>query len=485
VQPPVRKTDGWKHQVAAYHAAVDQPAFLLGMDMGTGKSKVAIDLVVNWKCKRVLIVCPKSVLGVWPREFERHCPIEYLLLTPIGSSKQKKAMLEVFTRQQVAPMEIVLINYDSVWRPPLGATFVQSKKTGFRYVTKVGWMFAQKWDAIILDESHRIKAHNSAVSRFFAGNQRHDRLRCSWGNAKKLCLTGTPIPHSPMDPFGQFRFLNDREFGRSFTEYRHRYARMESAVPRQITGYQNLDELAEKIAPYIFQVGNEVLNLPPVQHHTRTCELSTEGRKHYRELEKEWITEIESGVVTASNALTRSIRLRQAVSGYLADDETGVYTTFCKAKQSLLIEVLEDIGDHPVVVFANFRYDLRRIREVASKLGRTYGELSGSQKDLTDTAELPSSIDVLGAQIQAASLGVDLTGSTNKKPCRYVIYYDHPWSLGDYEQSLARVHRPGQTHNVNYYHLVAEHTIDEKVIVALEKKKDVIREVLNLAQLTS
>ena len=80
--------------------------------------------------------------------------------------------------------------------------------------------------------------------------------------------------------------------------------------------------------------------------------------------------------------------------------------------------------------------------------------------------------DVVIVQQQAGGLGIDLTRSS------VAVYYSISHSLGDYEQSLARLHRPGQKHCVRYFHLVAIDTIDEAVYEALEDKRDVVESIL-------
>jgi SNF2 family DNA or RNA helicase len=148
-------------------------------------------------------------------------------------------------------------------------------------------------------------------------------------------------------------------------------------------------------------------------------------------------------------------------------------------KAELLEEIIEDIDEHePVVVFCRFQHDLDEIKAVAEKLDRTYGEISGRSKSaLSDKAEMQDGIQIAGVQIQAGGVGIDLTRS------RYGIYYSVGFSLGDYEQSLARIHRPGQTRPVVYYHLVAAGTIDEVVYSNLKSKKDVISSIIETKKL--
>jgi SNF2 family DNA or RNA helicase len=137
--------------------------------------------------------------------------------------------------------------------------------------------------------------------------------------------------------------------------------------------------------------------------------------------------------------------------------------------------VLEDrLSDlpvtEPVVVFCRFRSDLDDVQAAARELGREYAEVSGERKDL-ERWQAGDAV-ILGVQIQSGGVGIDLTRAA------YAVYYSLGYSLGDYEQSLARLRRPGQTRCVRYYHLVAPGTVDQQVYAALRERRSVVEAVL-------
>jgi SNF2 family DNA or RNA helicase len=179
--------------------------------------------------------------------------------------------------------------------------------------------------------------------------------------------------------------------------------------------------------------------------------------------------------------LVELLRLQQVTSGHVFTD-AGELQTVSTAKEELLAETLEDLPqEEPVVVFCRFVEDLRRVRRVAERQGRRYAQLSGSDHGGLRVWQ-DGEADVLGVQIQSGGVGIDLTKS-GERPCRYAVYYSQGFSLLDYEQSLSRVHRPGQTSPVVYYHLVclvdeAERSIDELVYENLSRKREVIEGVL-------
>jgi SNF2 family DNA or RNA helicase len=123
-----------------------------------------------------------------------------------------------------------------------------------------------------------------------------------------------------------------------------------------------------------------------------------------------------------------------------------------------------------VVVFCRFRSDLEDVAAVARELGREYAEVSGERKDLERWQR--GDAVILGVQMQSGGVGIDCSRAA------YAFYYSLGFSLGDYEQSLARLRRPGQTRCVRYYHLVCEGTVDAQVYAALRERRHVVEAVL-------
>lgn len=450
---PLTKTDPWQHQLEAYWFASQRRSAMLAMHMGTGKTKVAIDLLVNRGCQRVLVLCPNSVVDVWPGQFYQHAGVQTktLPLRHYSSVKAKQAEAQRCYECEMGRLAVV-INYESAWREPFAA-----------------WALKQPWDALILDESHRIKAPGGKASRFVS--RLADRVKGRAGFV--LALTGTPMPHSPLDIYAQFRALDKEVFGTSFTRFRGRYAIVTTAPGFPlVTGYQHQDELQQKFYSLAYRVGPEVLDLPEALHETRYCTLSPGGRTIYKNLEDDFYAQVEIGEITAANALVKALRLQQATSGFGMTTE-GQQVQVDDAKTRLLQDILEDL-DEPVVVFCRFRHDLNVVHQVYQQLYPKDGygalELSGRRNELAEWQN--GDKEVLAVQIQAGGLGIDLTRA------RVAIYYSMGLSLGDHQQSLARLHRPGQTRAVLYYYLVAKDTIDERVQRALADKEDVIEAIL-------
>lgn len=453
-QPAARVFDQWPHQLRAYHFADAADAALLALDMGLGKSKVACDLAWNRGVRKVLVLCPTSVVGVWRREFDLHAAGEFAVTVLAQSSAQRKAetAAEAVRRCEARGEPcVVVVNYESAWREPLGKL-----------------LLGVRWDIVILDESQKVKSATGRASKYVGS------LRKSAGF--RLCLSGTPMPHSPGDLFGQFRFLDPGVFGLAWTRFRQRYAVCGNpAIPQQITAWANQDELGELASLLMLRITRDeaALGLPDALHVEVPVSLGAKARKVYGELERESIAEVASGTITAANALVRLLRLRQVTSGVVGTDEktTEVIDT---AKREALSDLLDGLPTkEPVVVFCQFKSDLAAVREVCEAQGRRCGEVSGNRKDLTDRATFPESLDVLAVQWQSGGVGIDLT-----RACHAVLY-SPTYGGGEYEQGLARIHRPGQHRPCTYHHLIAEGTVDRAVYGALRKKRDVVEEVLS------
>jgi SNF2 family DNA or RNA helicase len=416
----------WAHQIAFRDWFADRFGALLAADMGTGKTFAAL-----------------LALGV-TRQHLVHVDL------CSGSSQQRAERLQNALAVSSGKCLVVTVNYEAVWRAALAPTIE-----------------GVKWSAIVLDESHRIKAPGGKASRYLA------KLATKQQHARRLCLTGTPMPHSPLDLYGQFRFLDPQVFGTSYTRMRARYAECDLRFPSKVKRWRNQDELAAKLDAHSWRVtADDVLDLPDAIHETLTVELTPKVQRFYRVMEKEMAAEIDAGTVTAANALTKLLRLAQATGGYARVDEGGmVAIDGTPTKRLVLQDRLEDLpATEPVVVFCRFRTDLDDVAAAARELGREYAEVSGERKDLERWQAGDATI--LGVQMQSGGVGIDCSRAA------YAFYYSLGYSLGDYEQSLARLRRPGQTRCVRYYHLVCKGTVDEQVYAALRERRNVVDAVL-------
>ncbi|HEY5571816.1 MAG TPA: DEAD/DEAH box helicase [Anaerolineales bacterium] len=427
----------WPHQQAALDFAGGKAAVMLDMAMRTGKTRVSVELLVRRGIHRALILCPKRVVDVWPEQVARYS--DYTALALNRGTIAKRLQLAAAYRGN-----LIIINYDACWREPFKS-----------------WALSEPWDALIMDESHRVKAPGGVASRFVATLSKRVPFR--------LGLTGTPMPHSPLDIYAQYRALDPTIFGTSYRRFMYEYA---VTKPMQgfemVVGFKNQDKLRARIYSIAFHVGKDVLNLPEPLHLIQSCQPSAAAMRIYKALEEDFYAEIESGTITAANAMVKALRLQQITSGF-GKTESGEEIQVDTAKEKLLEDLLEDI-DEPVAVFCRFHHDLDTIHRVAKRLKKGSQELSGRVDDLKGWQG--GGAPILAVQIQAGGVGIDLSRA------KIAIYYSLGVSLGDHLQSQSRLEAYGQTHQLAYYYLLADGTIDHKVFRALQAKQDVIEALL-------
>ena len=450
--------DRWLNQEEAFRFALKHPACMLDMDMGTGKTRVAIDVAFERdEVRKILIVCPKAVIPVWRENLNKFAPDDAWLCWDLqkGTVRSKaedlKEFLKIYTDKS-----FVVINYDSVWRKELGEAVLKAD-----------------FDMVVLDESHRAKAAGSKVSKFLTMLGRRVVF--------KMCLSGTPMANSPLDVYGQYRFLDSRIFGTNHYLFLQDYAIMGGPDHNFVVGYKNQQDLKKQFDSIAYHCKmSDVADriklpnaLPPMKYGVT---LPPKDMKTMKQLTKEFVAECGSSHIVVSNVLTKLLRLQQICSGFCITQESvfddGVTQDLNTAKEDALVDMLADIDiKDNVVVFCQFRHDLEAIRRACWRSNRPYFELSGARNGLNEWKMDHVQGAILGVQIQAGAEGVDMTKANR------AIYFSLPHSLALYNQSKARLYRPGQTRPVSFCHLIAEGTVDEAIYKSLERKEDIIESI--------
>lgn len=447
--------DRWQNQQEAYEFALARDACMLDMEMGTGKTRVAIDVVFARKdCYRILVVCPKAVIPVWRENLEKFRPNESWTCwdQQKGTVKAKSDNLQKWLKTP-ATKQFIITNYDSVWRDPMGDTLLKCNL-----------------HMVILDESHRAKAAGSKVSKYLAMLGKRVKYR--------ICLSGTPMANSPLDVYGQYRFLDPRIFGTNHNNFLNEYAILGGPERRFVVGYKNQKILNEKFNSIAYtckmsDIADRIKlpnALPPVRY---LVQLPAKDMKVVKSLNADFIAECSKGKISANNVLTKMLRLQQITSGFcpvqeipLAEPEIQELNS---VKEDALVDILTDLANSShIVVFCTFKHDLDAVWRASVKSKWECSELSGRADDLE---QWKSKGGVLAVQIQAGAEGVDMTLAN------HAIYYSLPHSLALYNQSRARLYRPGQKRPVSFIHLIAEKTVDESMYKALTKKKDIIESI--------
>ncbi len=441
----------WHHQGEALKFAANQPAVIFNMPTGTGKTKLNVDLSLLRGHRFILVVTKKKAVSVWKKSVQTFAPGQINVVQLDTGSVVKNMKLAAEAAKDTSKPIMLVTNYQSIWRDPF-------KK----------WILSQPVDLLIADESHVAKAAGSKASMFLKTLRK--KVACV------AALTATFFGDKPVDIYAQMRFIDPAVYGTSFAKFKDEYCYMGGVNNREILGYKNQDKMMKKVAPYIFQVDKAVLNLIPARHKTYYCTLDSSLQKVYNTFWRDAFVSLEQGVVSADNILVKLLKAQQMACGFTKIDDTDEVIRIDSSKLNTLEDILTDLPDAenipahtPVVVYARFTEDLRGIKALAGKLGYTYGEISGAIDQQEDFKA--GKINLLGCQINAGGTGVDGLQDV----AHIGIYYSTGHSLIEYVQSLGRLDRPGQTSSVLNIYIVAENTVDEDIVQALQNKEDVIK----------
>ena len=454
---PIRAAP-YEHQRRAAAFALDRlsrggGAALL-MEMGTGKTLTSIGIVGQlWKERRIvrlLIVAPLSILGVWRDEFDRFAGYDYCLSVLEGTAARKADTIRHMAGKS---LQVLVINYESAWR-------MEKELAEWRP------------DMIVCDEGHKIKTHNIAASKAM------HRLAAK---AKyRLLLTGTVITNKPIDVFSQYKFCDPAIYGNSFYQFRNRYFDMVGfggytpVMKRSMEG-----EFTERLHSIAFRATKaECLDLPEFTDIVQRIDLEPQAMRIYRQLVRDSYAELAEGSVTVTNVLSQLLRLSQLTGGYVGNDDAGGVTQVSTAKLDALADLVDGaVADgRKIVVIARFVPEIHAIGKMLEIKKIRYAQISGEIRDRDEQIaafQNDPDVPVFIGQIATAGLGITLTAAS------LMVFYSLDYSMSNYEQTRARIHRVGQKNECTYIHLVARGTVDEKVLKALHDKANLAKSLVD------
>lgn len=460
----------FRHQVRAANMALIQlsskpsAGFGLLFEMGCGKTLTAIAIMGALYCQhkitRVLVVAPSSVCSVWPHDLAAFAAFPYEVRVLLGEKKQRLEALHSLTDypNTANRLLVAVINYEATHREGI-------------FEALEGYAA----DLIVCDESQRIKNPRAAQSR--AVQMLGDNAAC------RLILSGTPVQNSVIDLYSQYRFLDPGVFGANFYAFRNRYCQMGGYGGHEVVGYQHMDELTRKEHSIALRVTKaECLDLPGQTFVRRYVQLEPAVRRLYAQIARASCAELENGEhVTASIVLTKLLRLMQLTGGFVQADGGDRPRPAGSAKLDALADILEDYvqeAGQKLVVFARFRPEIAAICQLLEQRGIRYGRIDGEvpmdqRGAIVETFQQDPGVKVFVAQIQTAGLGITLHAASA------AVFYSLDFNYANYAQALARIHRIGQAQPVTYIHLLAEHTVDDQVLDALERKEDLARTIVD------
>ena len=464
------KTKPFAHQLKALERSWNKPYFAYFMEMGTGKSKVLIDnismLYDQGKINGALIIAPKGVYKNWydqeiPTHMVKHIDKKMVLWQAMISQKQQKELDSLFETGE--DLHISIMNVEAL-----------STQKGVDFAKK--FLFSHR-ALMAVDESTTIKNPDAKRTKSI----------CDLGLASRYnrILTGSPVTKSPLDLFKQCEFLQPELLGfSSYYAFRSRFAKLKTMNYggksfQLVTGYKNLDELAEIIKPFSERIlKKECLDLPPKTYIKRTIQLSTEQQKLYTQMKRMAIAELHGKTMTTATALVQLMRLQQITCGHFKADD-GSVKQIKNNRISELLNVLDEV-EGKAVIWCHWRHDINNVVAAISKdygprsVVTYYGDTTTEdrQKAIKEIQNPDSEVRFLVGTPQTGGYGITLTEANT------MIYFSNGYDLEKRTQSEARIDRIGQTRNMTYVDIIAEKTVDEKIVKALRKKIDIASQIM-------
>ena len=461
------KSKPFAHQKKALEMSWDKEVFAYFMEMGTGKSKVLIDNIAMLynagKINGALIVAPKGVYKNWfDGEIPNHMP-DYIE-RKVGLWRTKpddKALKPLFSTG--AELHVLIMNVEAF-----------STKKGVEFAAK----FLASHDTLMgIDESTTIKNPSAKRTQNILKLSKHTKYR--------RILTGSPVTKSPLDLYSQCQFLDPFLLDQSsYYVFRTRYAicrkiNVSGRSVEIVVGYRNLAELSDKLKGFSYRVlKDDCLDLPKKTFVRRTVELTDEQKKLYKQMKEEAIAFLNGKMVTSATVITQLMRLHQITCGHFTSND-GKVQDVKSNRIGQLMDVLEEM-EGKAVIWAHYRYDIKKIVEaISKKYGENavvtyYGDTSTDdrQKAITQIQDPESPVRFIVGTPQTGGYGITLTQANT------VVYYSNGYDLEKRLQSEDRAHRIGQKKNVTYIDIIAEDTIDEKIVEALRSKIDIASQVM-------
>ena len=432
------------YQLQAKQHILSHPSTALWMDMGLGKSSATLMAVAEMKERqeynRVLIVAPVRVVrNTWPTEinkWDQFKGLTYTVITGGTSPKKRGALLNKQT-------DIHLINYELLpWLVELYGDL---------------WPY----DVVVFDEFSKMKS--SSAKRFKAMKKVRKHID------RVVGLTGTPASNGLMDLWSQSYLLDSGvRLGTTYWSFRNRWFRQTDYMGYSFAPRPGAEEeIHQRLADICLSMSAaDYLTLPDRVDNVIYIDLPTKARTAYEELETEFITQLADETITALNAAAMANKCLQAANGAVYNGE-GEALPLHDEKLQALDDVIEEAAGAPVLVAYTYKSDARRIQE-KFKQAVMLGD-SPETIEQWNAGEIP----LLLAHPASAGHGLNLQDGGN-----LVVWFGLSWSLENYQQFNARLHRQGQTKPVFVHHIVARDSIDEKVLRVLGEKEGVQRGLL-------
>jgi SNF2 family DNA or RNA helicase len=390
--------------------------------VGAGKTAITLaamqDMLADGVVERFLVLAPKRVCtDVWPVEQLKWAP-NITLAVAVGTPAQRAAALR-------SGAQIIVTNYDNIQ-----------------------WLAKQPLahiDGVVYDELTRLK--NPSGARFKALNKVIDKINIRWG------LTGSFTSNGLEDVFGQCKIVDQSLLGRSKGAFQQQYFILINKeygdwAPR----IGALPQVMERIKPatYLLEPGEYKDKLPPLHTVELRCDMDMAD---YNTMKKDFVL----NDVVAVNAAVVTQKLQQMASGFLYTDNGPVWLS--PHKFDRLEELLAENQRANTLVVYTYQEEL-------AELKRRFPHAQTLDDDNAIALWNANQIELLLVHPKSAGHGLNLQHGGH-----HIVFLSLPWSLELYEQTIGRLHRSGQKHDVWCYIMLTHKTIDEKIWGALHDKR--------------
>ncbi len=452
------KTDPWKHQVACTVASIVEGSFQNWLDLGTGKTKVAIDVCRYYhhsnRNLKILVVCLNSAVENWADEIAIHSDMKATCLQGTMEERWKKIKGHGF----------FIINFKGLMYLVTSKKKIKiRKKKGGREIDNklMSKLLSIDFDVLIIDESHKMKDSRTLTYKII----KKIALR---KNTIRLSLTGTPFGNSLLGIWSQYYITDFGEtFTPNFSKFRNTYfendekkigwGRTLRIIPNWIITEQGQKDIEQRLFNKALRYNeSEVDDLPEKVYRNVFYKLSEE--------QKDFVVALYDPSVV-KNFKNKIMVCRQICSGFIKSEDK-VFKENPKLK--MLEDIIEQVsGESKIVIFHEFIKEGLMIEQLLKRLKIKYTTLNGRVKDKHKqykTFETNDSYRIMVAHPKSGGASINLVSAT------YCIFSSNGYSVIDRKQCEKRIHRAGQTSNrVFYYDLIGKDTVEESILESLKQ----------------
>jgi len=425
------------HQIPAVEKMLPTRVGALFMDMGTGKTRTAIEVIHRRQARisKVVWFCPVSLKQTIKHELIKHT----------DSPDQDIHCFDQKTNQE---------NIPEVFWYIVG---IESMSLSARVILTINDLVDNN-TFVIVDESSYIKGHRSARTNWITDLSKNARYR--------MILTGTPISQGVVDLFAQFRFLSPKILGyQSFYSFAANHLEYSDKFPGMIVRAHNTEWIAAKINPYVYQVTKEeCLNLPEKMYETRCFSMTDEQREWYEIVKWETLAEVEEW--DSYTIFQLFSKLQQIVCGFLNERKLE----FNHKRPCILEDIIDRIPeDEKIIIWCKYEYDIQEITGAlgAENIAQFYGKISLPHREQSINNFRNGKRFFLATE-SCGGHGLTLNES------HYTIFYNNGFKYAERMQAEDRNHRIGQEKPVTYIDIICEDSIDERIDQAIYNKGSVV-----------